>query len=306
MAFSGSVRADALYVSVDTSIPQNVGQISFDSSIATANAIDIVNPDGSSSTFVTGLDNPAGLAFGPSGNLYVVTRTQADSGRTISAISPSGSITPFATNIIGDYLNALAFDAKGNLYVGLDGYGIDKLTSTGVASRFGSALGQGIAIAPNGNIYSAATYLSELYMTTPTGVSTEIRALSNPLGLAFDNSGDLFVSEESADQIIEITPSGSQLTYATLSGTGPFPAGSKVTFYGLAFDSSGNLYVAESNGLTGAIGLVANGTIQTFATLPGIPVFIADPSVSLPIPEPAGSVLLAGASVVFLRRSGRR
>ena len=66
----------------------------------------------------------------------------------------------------------------------------------------------------------------------------------SPVGLAFDSSGNLFVSIETfsdpgADSIVYFTPMGVKNTFAT-----------GLTFpRGLAFDSSGNLFVAEANAI---------------------------------------------------------
>ncbi len=59
---------------------------------------------------------------------------------------------------------------------------------------------------------------------------------SNPYALAFDSSGNLYVTNYGGTTISKITPSGSvTLTWATV-GSNP---------YALAFDSSGNLYTAN-------------------------------------------------------------
>ena len=66
----------------------------------------------------------------------------------------------------------------------------------------------------------------------------------SPVGLAFDSSGNLFVSIETfcdpgTDSIVYFTPMGVK---------NPFAIG--LTFpRGLAFDSSGNLFVAEANAI---------------------------------------------------------
>jgi len=64
------------------------------------------------------------------------------------------------------------------------------------------------------------------------------------VGLAFDSSGNLFVSIETltdpgADSIVYFSPTGVKSTFAT-----------GLTFpRGLAFDSAGNLFVAEANAI---------------------------------------------------------
>jgi len=187
--------------------------------------------------------------------------------------------------------------------------GLAKVTPSGSASMFGTAIGQNVAFGQGGNLFSAATIAGDIYQTSPGGVSQIFRSMSSPIGLAFDQSGDLFVSDEDSATITEFTPSGNSQTYASFAGSvSPFPADASVDFYGLAFDTRGILYVAESDGTDGAIGIVTSGgTIQTYATFPGVPTFIADPSVSLVVPEPLSMPLLALGAIGTLsrRRRGR-
>ena len=69
--------------------------------------------------------------------------------------------------------------------------------------------------------------------------------LSVPLGLAFDASGDLWVTNEEADDLVEYTPdqleSGSPSPRVTVSGS----SGGFDWPLGDAFDSSGDLWVAN-------------------------------------------------------------
>ena len=76
-----------------------------------------------------------------------------------------------------------------------------------------------------------------------------------PFGLAFNTSGDLFVSNYGPSTIYEFTPNGTRSTFASgLSGP-----------LGLAFDSSGNLFEADS-GSGNIYEYTPNGTRSTFAS----------------------------------------
>jgi hypothetical protein len=83
-----------------------------------------------------------------------------------------------------------------------------------------------------------------IYQITPTGMESIFASgLSRPRGVAFDQSGNLFVANETCDNtgtcqgtIVKITPGGVQSTFATLSEQNFQPEG-------LAFDVAGNLFV---------------------------------------------------------------
>ncbi len=80
-----------------------------------------------------------------------------------------------------------------------------------------------------------------------------------PFGLAFDASGNLFVSNAGGTTVSKFAP-GATTPSATLTGVnGP---------YGMAFDSSGNLYVASYSSNT--VSKFAPGTTTPSATLTGL------------------------------------
>ena len=76
---------------------------------------------------------------------------------------------------------------------------------------------------------------------TPAGVvSSFASGFDDPVGLAFDAAGNLYVANLLDNTVSEVTPAGVVSTFAAgFSG----PAG-------LAFDSAGNLYVANSGSNT--------------------------------------------------------
>ena len=103
-------------------------------------------------------------------------------------------------------------------------------------------------------------------------------------GLAFDSSGNLYVSGCSVGTIMKFDSSGNKSIFA--SGL-DYP-------YGLACDSSGNLYASEY--YSGTIDKFdSSGNMSTFASGLEDPEFIATQ-----VPEPA-TLLLLGLGAVILR-----
>ena len=224
-------------------------------------------PDGTRSTYASGLLFPRGLAFDSIGNLFAaetVVPDNHDIGRVLkfnlrNKASTGGSAANF-------FFEGLAVDIAGNAYVmatddkspTLAGT-IFKFTPDGERIVFGSVPGTtgdnepqpswGLAFDSAGYLYAADGGAQTIYKFAPNGTRTVFAGPSAfdpgvyPVGLAFDSSGNLFVSTEALsnfsgnDTILKFTPNGMKSIFATgLS----FPRG-------LAFDSSGYLFVAEVN-----------------------------------------------------------
>jgi DNA-binding beta-propeller fold protein YncE len=218
------------------------------------------------SVYASGLDFPRGLVFDSIGNLFLAYSPEVDDiviGRVVkfnlrNRRSTVGSAAKFQ-------FEGLAIDAAGNAYaMGVDinsptgASTIFKFTPDGNRIIFGFIPGQGWGLAfDNAGYY---LYAAEgginfggertIYKFAPNGSRTVFAGPSEfaegeyPVGLAFDSSGNLFVSIETfsdpgADSIVYFTPTGVKSIFAT-----------GLTFpRGLAFDSSGNLFVAEANAI---------------------------------------------------------
>jgi len=187
---------------------------------------------GAESQFYSGLDQPGAIAFDPYGNLYVANTGASD----IVEITPGGSGTVFAsaaTSPENSLTNpsGLAFDSSGNLYVTTAGGGILVSGTLQPNTDPGYAIDE---ITPTGGV----SIFAEADSTTagPQGVS--FSGLSNPQGLAFDSSGNLYVADSNNNAIEEFNSSGTmESTFANV--------GANTSPHGLAFDSSGDLYVTN-------------------------------------------------------------
>jgi hypothetical protein len=191
-----------------------------------------ITPAGVQSTFVSGLYQPWGVAFNSVGNLFVACVgnqiTNLGAGQIIE-ITPNGTQRTFASGFPAP--GALAINGAGNLFVTVytnanklrhtAGAGaILEITPDGVQSHFasvGSSADDGLAFNNYGDMFAANDSLSG-YVTeyTPAGSqSTTLTGLDFPRSIIFDSSGDMFVANSEANNIIELSPGLMQTTLAS-------------------------------------------------------------------------------------------
>ena len=173
--------------------------------------------------------------------------------------------------------------AGGNLTVRtLAGNGVSGAADgTGGAARF--SYPQGVAVDQQGNIYVADTGNQRIRKITPAGVVTTLAGsgdngsadgagtaarFANPIAIAVDAAGMVYVSDAGNNAIRKITPQG---VVTTLAGSGMFGAtdglgtGARFNFpHGLAVSTRGDVYVADfSNNRIRKI--TPAGVVTTFA-----------------------------------------
>jgi uncharacterized protein (TIGR02145 family) len=158
---------------------------------------------------------PSGLVFDAAGNLYVGNNNDyANTGKpgTINKITPSGTVTTFATlGIMGYAGAALAFDSSGNLYSGYEST-VNKITPSGTVSNMPGYYFyvSDIALDNAGNLYVANYGGSTISKITPQGKSSIFMSLGGircPTSLGFDIVGNLYTANNCSNNISKISSS---------------------------------------------------------------------------------------------------
>ncbi|MBM3270483.1 MAG: hypothetical protein FJZ01_22845, partial [Candidatus Sericytochromatia bacterium] len=197
---------------------------------------------------------PGGLAVDATGNVFV-----ADSfNNRIRKVGPDGSVSTLA----GD---------------GTAG----SLDGPGGSARFYQPTG--IAVDASGSVYVSEAFNQRIRKITPAGVVTTLAGdgtagfadgastsarFRNPVALAVDASGTLYVADRGNNRIRKVTPGGFVSTLAG-DGTAAFADGASTSArfnnpVGVAVDATGTVYVADSNNQRIRT-ISSGGTVATLA-----------------------------------------
>lgn len=175
-----------------------------------------------------------------------------DSVKTLAGrVLTSGAVNGTGTNALFSDPAAMVVDASGNFFVAdCRNHAIRKITTNGVVTTFAGQLG--VAGTANG-----------------TGTAAQF---DSPSGLAFDKSGNLYVSDTGNHTIRKITMSRAVSTIAGVAGTSGFLNGATGSAQfnsplGIAVAPNGTIYVADSG--NHCIRAIAAGSVTTFAGSPG-------------------------------------
>jgi len=210
----------------------------------------------------------------------------AGGGGSTPSTTPTTPATSFNIQPVG-----IAFDSSGNEYIADGGNGVEKVTPSGALSMFagggthsvlssplppGAATSytmysRGVAVDPDGNVYIADGESNTVDKVTPAGILTVITGagthspISSPLppgpaasynnltpyAVATDSSGNLYIGDDSSNDVLKVTPAGTLSVYAGDGTYGAPTSGAVATAtsigspYGLAVDSSGNVFIAD-------------------------------------------------------------
>ncbi len=275
-------------------------------SLVAGNGVADYAGDGSSALSAS-LKTPRGLAFDPSGNLYI-----ADSGNhRVAKVGTDGNINTVAgtgtASTTGDGLAAtaatlnapaaVAVDPSGNLFISeQSGNVVRKVNTSGVIS---TVAGTGTAGAPD----------------SEQGIALN-QKLNGPQGLAFDSAGGLLIADSNNYRIRRLASDGTIATVAgsTLAGFsgdgGPATSASLRGPNAVQVDQAGNLYISDASnyrirrvGTDGVISTVA-GTGSAGYNGDGSPAtaYALNGSSAI-VPAPSGcSVYIADSSNLRIRQ----
>lgn len=251
--------------------------------------------DGSPTDAMFTFSNPGwlrmmGIVADDNGNVYV-----ADPGNAcVRKIDKTGQVSILAghpgnaggsdgvgTGATFNIPYGLGIDAAGNVYTADPGtWSIRKITPDGTTSRIGGTVQEPWNVTvnkANGKIYYSSTGGGGVFEMKPDGSSVNIATIAAPGGLAFDPSGNLYVSSNSEHTIIKLKAdtweptviAGATGTPAYVDGIGT--AARFANPWGLAIDAGGNIFVA-GNGSYGpnvdeSVRYIKAGTwdVSTFA-----------------------------------------
>ncbi len=201
---------------------------------------------------------PCGVAVDTAGTVYVSDLAN----HTIRQITPAGVVTTLA---------------------GTPSSGPGTNDGTGTAASFGEPAG--LAVDTNGNVYVADYANHTIRKIAPGGIVTTLAGdpgvggstngtgsaakFLNPLGVAVDAQGNVYVADMWNDLIRKITPNGTVSTLAGVagtSGTNDGPAATALFSYpqGVAVDASGNVFVADTSNST-IRKITPGGVVSTLA-----------------------------------------
>lgn len=200
-----------------------------------------IDVQGNVTEFSGDIPNPTGIAFDSGGQMFVTSRLDG----TVYRVTPFNEAVPFARNL--GTATGVAFDSGGTMYVGDRSGTIYQVNGVGEEQPW-------VQLEPSVSAYHLAFGPDDaLYVTGPTvtsfdsiyrigrdrNVTVFYQGLGRPQGLAFDESGQLYVAASRGGRrgIIKMSADGKSPEM--------FLAG--MNLVGLAFSSTGDLAVASND-----------------------------------------------------------
>ena len=172
---------------------------------------------------------PSAMAFGPSGDLFVINANSASQGgQSIAKISTSGVVTDNWVSFPSAQPNfGIAIDSSGNVFTANwnGSRGISKITSDGTLTETwvswdGSNVPLDVVVDSSGNVYStwgqgAADGI--IVKVTADGTANLSWGATQhwPSAMLRDSSGDIYVANRNSNTVTKVVPDASQtITFA--------------------------------------------------------------------------------------------
>lgn len=214
------------------------------STAAGAGTAGVLNGTPGNSTF----NRPYAVHVDPDGNVLI-----ADTYNNLARkLVPGVGVTTVASSVTFNHPQGITNDVSGNIF--LSDFGSNKIYK----------------MTHSGAGYTTTTFAGSGADGTANGTKT-VASFSGPRGMAFDVSGNLYVSDYNSSLIRRISPTGVVTTLAGVVGThgSTDGEGTAASFWnpaGMAIDKTGNLYVADySNNMVRKISLTG------YSLSPGLP-----------------------------------
>ena len=221
-------------------------------------------------TGATGLDGPTAIAFDSSGNLWVSDLARImefsppfSNGMAASLVIGQNDFNTYNSGTTSALLrgpSSIAFDSAGNLWVA------DPQNNRTL--EFARPFSTGM---------NASIVLGQTSFTATQDCSTSQSSMCSPVGVAFDPSGNLWVTDSLGNRVLEFAqPFASGMNASLVIGQPDFSSSEGGLSYGalsltyngsydyanVAFDKAGNLWVADT-GNNRVVGYDVQASIET-------------------------------------------
>ncbi len=257
----------------------------------------IYKPNGTVSTFATGLTNPQGITFDQAKNLYVVDAGDGGAGNGVVLRYDLGTATPveFLTGLDnptgvtndGAYLLVSESGSDRITRATLNGSGMPVIFQSGITEPMGLASHVDPIVGSGLSRYIAfGTFLRQV---RPDSTVLDVNIGSTTRGVAVDDSGNVFVGSDNGE--INKIVGGTTTTLFASVGDQPTGMDFRPGKFNGDMDRVGFLYVADP--ITGIISQIGQGgVVSTFVdtgTAPNFLVFERNDPAPTPTPTPSPS-----------------
>ncbi len=190
------------------------------------------------------LSNPAGIAIDAQGNLYISEPFTANGISSVRKVSTDGIITTIAggqragnSDYSGPAINAqldlpqgLAVDSSGNLFIADSGNGCIRKVSAGIISAVAGSCGY--------NVVPFGTSIGD-------GGPATSASLLDPMSVAVDAAGDLFIADSSNCRVRKVTNGIITTVAGATSGGAGCGQSSVISPQWITLDAQDNVYMSS-------------------------------------------------------------